>query len=193
MLPWAVAIAGLAVAPSTLRLFSPVAVNPISSLHCSSAVSNPRCSPAVACESPPEREPGDDEPFWEDAAEEGPLSVPAADWNPTLAWQRFALESVVFDEEVEGSEEHQQQAITQLHLAGVAAGTFFFLLILHAYLLHAGGGLVIVPEGDFFNVYNFRELSNLDNAHLLNLGLPAVKAPPTPPLFRWSFLTAIGE
>ena len=39
------------------------------------------------------------------------------------------------------------------------AATFGFLFILHYYLLHAGGGLVIVPEGDGLGIYNFRSSS----------------------------------
>ena len=74
------------------------------------------------------------------------------------------------------------------------AGTIAFLFILHAYLLHAGGGLVIVPEGDFVCIYNFQELKNMEPHHLLRLGLPtpALPPPPSPALFRWSNLLAGG-
>ena len=60
-------------------------------------------------------------------------------------------------------------------------------------LLHAGGGLIIVPDDDFvLNVYNFQELKHMDKTHLLRLGLPAPAVTPAPlfelppPLFRLS-------
>ena len=92
----------------------------------------------------------------------------------------------------EQQEGRQQTPFEQL--ATICAATFGFLFILHYYLLHAGGGLVIVPEGDGLGIYNFQELKHMENAHLLKLGLPMPVVPPIAPpgLFRWSFLTATG-
>ena len=59
-----------------------------------------------------------------------------------------------------------------MQLASSIAATTVFLFMLHSYLTHAGGGLVLVPEDGFVNVYSFRELQRLENAHLLRLGLP---------------------
>ncbi len=111
--------------------------------------------------------------------------------NGDTAWQRCRLmqqEDQIWQQEYEI---RQQTPLEQL--ATICAATFGFLFILHYYLLHAGGGLVIVPEGDGLGIYNFQELKHMENTHLLKLGLPMPVVPPPPAgLFRWSFLTATG-
>ena len=63
-------------------------------------------------------------------------------------------------------------------VAGVAV-----LLILKAYMVHTGGGIIIVPgeDGGFLGVYNFDELRALAPAKLLELHLPTLPSAPPPP------------
>ena len=172
-------------------------------------------------------EPYDDEYYDEEDEGADELESLPVDWDATLAWQRFKLSSALALQPIL---EDKTPRFGQI--AGSAAGTIFFLFILHTCartiaapalslprflsactyrslpprmppasppslglrarcsdLLHAGGGLVIVPEGDFVCIYNFQELKNMENAHLVRLGLP-MPALPAPALFRWSFLTA---
>ena len=115
-----------------------------------------------------------------------------ADEDLNTAWQRYQLEGMLAIPTMYDS--HQPVTKTE-QLASVFFATLVFLGILHACalaapflfppprliivcavrfadLLHAGGGLVIVPEGDFVGIYNFHELQHMDKTHLLRLGLP---------------------
>ena len=75
---------------------------------------------------------------------------------------------------------------------GSALLTFYHSPCARADLIHTGGGLVIVPEGDAIGIYNFKELQQMEGKRLLDLGLPTPATPPPafPPLFRWSNLLA---
>lgn len=68
------------------------------------------------------------------------------------------------------------------------------LLIMKQYLLHTGGGLIIVPEGDAIGIYNFNEVQHMESARLLKLGLPTpMSAAPPAGIFRWSNLLAFFD
>merc|ERR1739848_823504 len=86
-------------------------------------------------------EPYDDQDYDEEDDGADELESLPVDWDATLAWQRFRLSST---RALQPILEDKTPRFGQV--AGSAAGTIFFLFILHYYLLHAGGGLVIVPE-----------------------------------------------
>ena len=67
---------------------------------------------------------------------------------------------------------------------GVLVAATVFVALLKAYIVRAGGGIVIVPDEAGLGIYNFNELKALDPSKLFKLHLPSSMPPMPPPMLR---------
>mmetsp|Transcript_13530 Transcript_13530/g.22492 ORF Transcript_13530/g.22492 Transcript_13530/m.22492 type:complete len:205 (+) Transcript_13530:15-629(+) len=123
----------------------------------------------------------------DDADEASEDSGDSEDWD--MAWQRYRLEGI----ESGWWQSFRLEALEGLPRTsytprldekfGIPVAIAAFLLMLKAYLVHAGG-IVIVPEdGGLMTIFNFHELQEIGNkepSKLLKLGLPMPVPAPQP-------------
>ena len=126
------------------------------------------------------------------------------DWDPDVSWQRLRLEGLAS----EWFAEMRLEALEGLpvvdkggwrtrveELSGILVAILAFGFLLKTYMLHSGGGIIIVPDdGPFGHIYNFEELKNLAPERLMKLGLPAAAPPPAAarPLMRFGGLLLLS-